>query len=159
MSRLRKLLLALGVITVIAGLPTIAMASGLEEPTPVGPDAISTDSALNLPPYVVALLLGTLIPLVNGVVTKLTTSSTVKAIITLVLSAIAGAVNVSLVDGGGAVISWSTLNAAAITFIVAVATYVGVWKPMGVTSSPVTRVDESGALVTEPGKLASVGVK
>lgn len=159
MSRLRKLLLALGVITVFVGLPTIAMASGLDEPTPVGPDAVTTDSALSLPPYVVALILGTLIPLVNGVVTKLTTSSTVKAIVTLVLSAIAGIVNVSLVDGGGAVVSWSTLNAAAITFIVAIATYTGVWKPMGVTSSPVTRVDETGVQVTEPGKLATVGVK
>lgn len=125
--------------------------------TPVGPDT-TADSAFSLDAFTVTFILGSLIPLVNGLVTKLTTSSAVKAIVTIVLSGIAGLVNVSLTDGGGAVISQSALKSAILTLIVAIAMYAGVWKPLALTSSPVTRV-EDGVLVTEPGKLASVGVK
>jgi hypothetical protein len=125
--------------------------------TPVGPDA-TTDSAFNLDPFTVTLILGSLIPLVNGLVTKLSTSSAVKAIITLVLSAVVGIITVSTTDGGGAIISQSTLKSAGLALLVAIATYAGVYKPLALTSSPVTRV-EDGVLVTEPGKLATVGVK
>ena len=126
--------------------------------TPVGPDA-TVDSAFDLTPYTVTLILGFVIPLVNGLVTKYTTPAWVKAVVGLVLAAVAGVINVSLTEGGGAVISQSTLKSAGLTFIVAVAAYAGVWKPFSLTSSPVTHVDETGVLVTEPGKLSTVGVK
>jgi hypothetical protein len=158
MTRLRKLLLALGVIIAAVLLPTVALASGLDEPTPVGPDAVTADSALNIPPFIVSVILGIAIPLVTGFFTKLTTPSWVKYGLTTLLAAVAGLVNVSLVDGGGAVISWSAASAAALTWLAAMAAYAG-WTTVGVTSSVVTRVDENGVLVTEPGKLATVGVK
>lgn len=126
--------------------------------TPVGPDT-TADSAFALDAYTVTLLFGLIIPLVNGLVTKISTSSAVKAVLTLFLSAVAGVVNVSLTEGGGAIVSQSTLKSTGLTFIVAVVTYFGLFKPVGLTSSPVTHVDENGVLVTEPGKLATVGVK
>jgi len=126
--------------------------------TPIGPDAVNVDSAFNLPPYAVSFILGGLIPLVTGLLTKVTTPSWVKFLITSFLAAVAGLVNVSLVDGGGAVISWSSAAAAGITWLVAMAGYQG-WSSFGVTSSMVTRVDGDHNLVTEPGKLATVGVK
>lgn len=139
--------------------PTVVFASTLEEPTPVGPDAVQADSVLNLPPYVVAAILGVAIPVITGYFTKLTWPSWVKYGLTTLLSAIAGLINVSLVDGGGAVISWSAASSAIITWLVAMGAYQG-WTTVGVTSSMVTRVPaDGGEPVREPGKLATVGVK
>lgn len=166
MTRLLRHLPAAAIVTFGAVmLPIVAFATATDtEPdgdlTPVGPDAQQADSAfLNLSPFVVSTILGTVIPLITGFVTKLTTPAWVKAVITAVLSGVAGLINVSLVDGGGAVISQSAFVSAVLTFIVAVATYAGIWRPMAVTSSPVTHTDENGVLVTEPGKLATVGIK
>lgn len=128
--------------------------------TPVGPDAQQADSAfLNLSPFVVSTILGTVIPILTGILTKATTPAWVKTVLTLLLSAVVGLINVSLVDGGGAVISQSALVSAILAFIVAIASYVGIWRPNGVTSSLITRVNADGVLVTEPGKLTNVGVK
>jgi len=126
--------------------------------TPVGPDA-QTDSTFNLPPFTVSIIFGAIIPLLNGLVTKITTSSAVKAVLALALSTVAGIIQVSTTDNGGAIVSWSTVTAAVVTFIIQAAAYSSLYKPLALTSSPVTRVDESGVLVTEPGKLANVGVK
>lgn len=139
-------------------IPSMALASSLDEPTPVGPDAVTADSVLNLPPYVVSLILGALIPLVTGLLTKVTTPSWVKYAVTSLLAAVAGLVNVSLTDGGGAVISWSAVASAAVTWIIANVAYQG-WATLGATSSMVSRVNTEGVEVHEPGKLASVGVK
>lgn len=161
---IRRLLAATAVTVGAVMLPVVAFAAtdteADSEITPVGPDAQQADSAfLDLSPFVVSTILGVLIPLITGILTKVTTPAWVKAVGTIILSGIAGLINVSLVDGGGAVISQSAFVSAVLTFIVAVATYAGFWRPTGVTSSPVTHVDENGVLVTEPGKLATVGVK
>lgn len=161
---IRRLLAATAVTAGAVMLPIVAFAATDTETdteiTPVGPDAQQADSAvLNLSPFVVSTILGTLIPILTGLLTKLTTPAWVKTVLTLLLSAVAGLINVSLVDGGGAVISQSAVISAVLTFVVAVATYVGIWRPTGVTSSLVTHVDTNGVLVTEPGKLATVGVK
>lgn len=148
----------LGLVAAAFLAPGVAGASSLEEPTPVGPDAVQADSVLNLPPYVVSLLLGALIPLLTGLLTKVSTPSWVKYGVTSLLSAVAGLVNVSLTDGGGAVISWSSVSSAAVTWIIANVAYQG-WRTVGATSSMVTRVDSSGTEVREPGSLATVGVK
>jgi hypothetical protein len=143
--------------------PMTVIASTNTEPdgdlTPVGPDAQQADSALaNLPPFWVSVILGAIIPVLTGLLTKVATPAWVKYVVTAALSGIAGLVNVSLIDGGGAVISQSSATSAALTFILALAAYEG-WKTVGVTSSRITRTDGSGNLVTEPGKLATVGIK
>lgn len=164
MTRLRRWLLALGLGVGVVLIPVVGFAGTDTDPdtdlTPVGPDAQQVDSALfNLSPFIVSSILGTLIPLVTGLLTKITTPAWVKAVITAALSAVAGLINVSLVDNGGAVVSQSAVVSAVLTFVVAVTTYRGFWKPLSVTSSPVTHVNNDGNLVTEPGKLATVGVK
>jgi hypothetical protein len=154
---MKRLMLAVATMFAFLMVPVSASASDL---TPIGPDAQQADSAfLDLSPFLVTTILGTIIPLITGLLTKLSTPAWVKAVLTAALSTVAGALNVSLVDGGGAVVSQSTVISAVLTFIVAVATYAGFWRPLAVSSSPVTHVDESGNLVTEPGKLATVGVK
>jgi len=158
MSRLGRILTAALVFVGAVMLPAAVLASGLEEPTPVGPDAVQVDGAFALPPYVVSVILGVVIPLVTGLLTKLLWASWVKQLVTIVLSGVAGLVNVHLVDGGGAVISWSAFISAAITWAFAMVAYLG-WSTVGLTSSFVTRTDSTGTLVTEPGKLANVGIK
>jgi hypothetical protein len=149
----------LGLLTAAFLAPGVASATADEDLTPVGPDAQQVDSAfLNLPPFWVSVILGAVIPVLTGLLTKVTTPAWVKYAITAVLSGVAGLVNVSLVDGGGAVISQSAATSAVLTFILSLAAYEG-WKTVGVTSSTVTRTDGDGNVVTEPGKLAAVGVK
>jgi hypothetical protein len=102
--------------------------------TPVGPDA-QADSVLSLDPFTVSLLFGAVIPIIGGVILKASTSGTVKAIANLVMSAIAAAVNVSMTDGGGAIVSEQTLKSTGLTFLISIATLYGVWKPTGVDAT------------------------
>lgn len=147
MTHLRRWVLAVGAALAIAAYPAVAFASADSDVTPVGPDAQQADSAvLNLSPFIVSSIIGFLIPVVTALLTKATTPAWVKALSTAALSAIAGAINVSLVDGGGAVISQSTVVSAMLTFGAAIVSYVGWWKPTNTTSNP-------------GGKLATVGVK
>jgi len=177
-DRLRRFLIALGLVVGGVVLPSalasadapaavyIATVADEADPEPPAADtppvALNSETdtdAFNLSPILVTLILGTLIPLVNGIVTKATTSTSVKTVLSLFLSAVAGLVTVAITPGGGAVIGEQALVAAALTFITQAAMYLSLWKPLEVTSSPVTKVDENGVLVTVPGKLSTVGVK
>ena len=91
-------------------------------------DLENSESLLELAPLATTFLLGTVIPLLTGLVTKLVASARLKAVITLFLSAVAGVVTQSLVDGGGAVLSDETLILAGIAFVQAIASYLGFWK-------------------------------
>jgi hypothetical protein len=147
----------LGLIAAAFLAPGVASASA-GEVTPVGPDAQQTDSFLDLSPFTVSVILGAVIPLITGFFTRVSTPAWVKYVVTALLSGVAGLLNVSMVDGGGAVISQSAFTSAVLTFLLSLAAYEG-WKTVGLTSSTVTRTDGDGNVVTEPGKLATVGVK
>jgi hypothetical protein len=162
LRNLRTLLggLIVGAVIAILGLfalPYLAAAAS-DQPPPTGIDA-GADALFELDATVVAILLGTVIPILNGLVTKLTTSSAVKAVITLVLSALAGLLTTATTEGGDSVFSEALVLNSALSFLFAIATYAGVWKPLQVTSSPVTVTDQTGQQVTVPGRLATVGVK
>ena len=174
-DRLRRLLLAFAVTFGVVMLPTVVaadtgvhVATVVDEEDPEPPAATDNPVALNsetdtdlvnLSPIYVTMILGSLIPLVNGLVTKLTTSTKVKVVIGIFLSAVAGLVTVSITPGGGAVIGEQALIAAALTFATTVVTYLGFYKPLELTSSPVTRTHADGTVEVVPGKLANVGVK
>lgn len=111
-------------IAVALGLVVLAPAVALAADT----DLENSESALNLAPLAVTAILGTVIPLLTGLVTKLTTSNKVKGVLTLTLSAVAGVVTQSLVDGGGAILSDETLILAALAWVQSIATYVGFWQ-------------------------------
>ena len=78
-----------------------------------------------------AILIGTALPILVGIVSKLEASSRLKASLLALLSAAGGVLAVSI-EGGG-IIEQETVIAAATTYIAAVATYYGFWKPTGVT--------------------------
>lgn len=103
----------------------------------------------------VSLLVGVVIPLLVGLLSKLNASSGLKAILNAFLSAIAGALTTVTI------VTEATLRDFVIailsTWVVSVATYYGIWKPTGVAgtvavktsgfgvgSPPVVETDDKG---------------
>ena len=84
-----------------------------------------------LDPAVLGILVGTVLPIVVGVVTKQVRSGAVKSSLLALLSGLTGALNVAINEGG--VFTKETIVAAAITWVTAVATYYGFLKPSGVS--------------------------
>lgn len=86
---------------------------------------------IHLNPTVLTYASGFLVPLAVGVLTKLHASKGLKAVLNLVLSAIAGGLAVALTSNGDVQLS-TWLAGIAQTFVVSIASYYGLWKPTGV---------------------------
>lgn len=82
----------------------------------------------------VMLLVSTIIPLLVGLLTKLNASSSLKSIVMIVLNAIAAFITTSTVDDGSAVLTKEGFIAFALGVVTSIATYYGVWKPVGVSA-------------------------
>lgn len=116
-----------------------------DAPPPVHADTTDT-STLVLAAPLVTIIVSLLIPLVNGLITKTTTNAGVKAIITIVLNAVSALITTGLLADGTAAFSSTTLFTWLVGTIISIASYVGLWKPMTLTSN-------------QGGRLANVGVK
>jgi len=83
---------------------------------------------------VLSLLVGIVLPILVGIVTKTTTHPGMKAVLLALLSAVSGLLSEYMAGGAG--FNWAT---AAITwlgtFMVAVATHFGFWRPTGITAA------------------------
>lgn len=83
---------------------------------------------------VLSLFVGTVLPILVGIVTTRATHPGTKAILLALLSAVSGLLTEYLANTSG--FNWT---AAALTwlatFLVAVATHFGVWKPTGVANA------------------------
>ena len=77
-----------------------------------------------------AILVGTVIPILVGIITKSSAASGLKAVGLLFLS-VAGGVLATAVESNQGLIEKPTLIAAGVTFVTAVATYYGFLKPTG----------------------------
>lgn len=78
--------------------------------------------------HILSLILGTVIPLLVGILTKINASSGVKAVANAFLSALAGVLT-TLINAGG-VFEWrSVVLTTLLTWVVSVATYYGLYKP------------------------------
>lgn len=148
-----------GIVCLIIGLLLIgggvhvANASPPADPVgPITPD--DTLASLRLSASLVAALVGTVLPLINGFLTKLSTHPAVKGVLAIVLSAVNALVTTAVLADGTAVISQQTAIAALLSLVVSVAMYLNLWKPLHLTSSPVAV--PGGPVVA--GKLAGVGV-
>jgi hypothetical protein len=85
----------------------------------------------------VAFLSGIIIPLLVGLLSKVSASSGLKAILNAFLSALAGVLaTVTQVDSANA---RDFVIAIISTWVVSVATYYGVWKPTGVAGTVVAK--------------------
>lgn len=92
------------------------------------------DTHLHLNPQLLTYATGLIIPLVVGLVTKWHASSGLKAWANVILSAIAGALNVALTSNGDVVLSAWVVGIVQ-TLVVSVASYYGFWKPTGIAQS------------------------
>lgn len=168
---LHKSLLA-GVVLLIIGLLLVgggvSIAHAAPPADPVGPiKPEDTLASIRLSASLVAALVGTVLPLINGFLTKLSTSSAIKGVLAIVLSAVNALITTAVLADGTAVISQQTALVALLSLVVSVATYVNLWRPLHLTSSPVTIAVNPGnnpsipapsAVAVIPGKLANVGV-
>lgn len=84
----------------------------------------------------ISILVGGILPLVTGLVTKATWSGGARAVVLLVLSGATGVLTDFLGSlTGGTAFDWPTaLTAAFLTFLSGVGTYFGLWKPTTVAA-------------------------
>jgi hypothetical protein len=101
---------------------------------PVGDD-VNSVASIQISSLTVQLILSMVIPLVVGLLTKISTSSGVKAVLMLVLNAVQTLIVQATMADGTAIIDQSTFIAWALALVVSVATYFGVYKPLNITSS------------------------
>lgn len=92
---------------------------------------------VDLAPWLVVLIGGTLIPLLTGLLTKQAASSGLKAAVSIALSAALAAVAPILATGSFH--PKETLVLFVGTFATQVLTYYGLWRPMGGGTSPTQR--------------------
>jgi hypothetical protein len=85
---------------------------------------------------VVSMVVGVLLPILVGLVTKAVTSPSTKAILLAALSALSGFLTefVEVANSGAAFQVDQALLTWLMTFVVAVAVHYGLWKPTGVTA-------------------------
>ena len=101
-----------------------------------------------------ALLSGSIIPLLVGLVSKLNASSALKAVLNALLTAIAGAV-VTATQAGGAIVWQLYLINIGLAWLSSCATYFGLWKPTGVSAAIQRRTAHVGlGRDTAPGAAA-----
>jgi hypothetical protein len=137
-----RTIMAAVAVTILGLLVFGAPASALAPP-PVDLDADAVSTVVIAAP-IVTVIVSLLIPLINGFLTKPSTPTAVKAIGTIVLNAAWALIANGVLADGSSAFSTSTLYTAILGVIISITTYVGVYKPINVTSNA-------------NGKLASVG--
>jgi hypothetical protein len=99
---------------------------------------------MTLTPLIVTVLVGTVLPLLVGFITKLKASSNLKKVCLITISAIQGViVNATLTDGT-AFISKETFLLAGLAWIAALSSYFKILKPTGVAPAVQNRTANIG---------------
>lgn len=95
------------------------------------------------------LLVTVLLPVLVGLVTKVSTSSSVKALLLAALSAVTGVASalIQANEAGRSVDLYPLALSAVSVFVVAVATHYGLWKPTYVTAAAQNRLVTDSAPV------------
>lgn len=85
-----------------------------------------------------SILVGTLLPILVGIVTTKVESRKLKGVLLIALSTVGGVLTTAIAGNG--VITKQTVIAALVAYATAVASHYGVWKPQGVTELVQTKV-------------------
>lgn len=109
----------------------------------IAADVPGLNSVLQLDVVTVTFILGTVIPLLTGLITKAKTSPGVKAAVNLVLSIAAG-VGAAIVQVKGSITVGQIITAISTTYIASGSTYSHLWKPSGA-------VDKVAAIAPDTG--------
>lgn len=148
MTRTRMLLVA-AMIAFLAMMNPASVFADDVAPPPVTLDASDVSTVVLAAP-IVSLIVSLVIPVLAGLVTKLTTSSGIKNLVMLGLSLLSAVVTNGILADGSAVFTTQTLYTALITWGIAALTYAKLYQPFGITSS----AQKDGT----PGKLANKGI-
>ena len=98
-------------------------------------NVLAVVTSVTIGPLVVTLLSGTIIPILVGLVTKSSASAGWKQAATVVLAGVAGLIQSSVGVTGASVLSTDTLILAAASWVVAIATYHGVYQAHDINST------------------------
>lgn len=79
----------------------------------------------------VTFVVGTLLPVVNGLATKYVAANGVKIAVSMVTAAIAGIIVQATVSDGSAIFSTELVKRAVFVYAVQLLTYLGIYKPVG----------------------------
>jgi hypothetical protein len=88
------------------------------------------------------ILYSVVLPIIVGIVTKQLASSQLKSVALLFLSVLG--VVVAQAIGGGGVFTSQMIVESVITFVIATASYYGVWKPTGVAETVQEKTSAQG---------------
>lgn len=88
-------------------------------------------TAIQLSAWVVALLGGTISPVLTGLVTKLGASSGTKALMALIITALIAVVD-AVVNANGAFNPSALVTLFVVTFVAHASSYWNFWRPVGV---------------------------
>ena len=89
----------------------------------------------------ITIITGTLVPILVALVSKLNASAAVKAILNFGFSAVVAAIALE----HEADWNWKSFAVNfALTYLVSIATYYGLWKPTGVTGSVAAKTADVG---------------
>lgn len=91
--------------------------------------AVTLATEITLTPIVVSMLSGLVIPIIVGFVTKSGAAPQIKQVATILLAGVAALITSSTLVDGSAVFSIETLLLAAMAWLIAIASYLGVYKP------------------------------
>lgn len=129
---MKRILLALTLVFMPVTVPTMVHAQATDE---ISSDAFSAPDAIVISAPLLSLIVGLIIPFINGWLTRITVPSNIKWVITLALSTIAGFLTTATTSDGVAVFSMTSVYTTLYTFIIAVGVYTGYYKKVGITSS------------------------
>lgn len=112
------------------------VSAGMGAVQPEEVEGQSIGRTISLDATVVSIIAGTVIPLLVGIATKLNASSSTKAITALVLNIVAATLTQYVVATDGVFEPKTALVYFFMTVTMQVATYYGLWKPVGDGSAP-----------------------
>lgn len=115
--------IAATVFAVVAVLASPASAQTVDPEAPVG-------AVLTLSDTGVRLLIGLVLPVVLGLIVKVTNPEWVKVIGGIVVAAIAAVITENIQDNGTAVLSWDMFVGAVLIYVPQIVSYLGIWKPL-----------------------------
>lgn len=101
------------------------------------PVAAKTGTVVLMSATLWALVQGTVIPILVGILTKVTAEAGVKILVSIVLNAIGAIINTVAIVEGVAVLSTQTLVNGLVGLIATIAIHYGVFKQIEVTGSTV----------------------
>lgn len=80
---------------------------------------------------ILSIVVGTIIPILVGIITTKLESSKTKGLLLLTLSAVSGLATTAIAGNG--IFTKESVIAAAVAYVTGVASYYGVYKPTGVS--------------------------